>query len=127
MTPAMRVVLGGALIGVAACGGGGGGSAAGSGYPTGGTTSKTPGTNEVVATFNNAFNPTSRTVAAGTTITFTFESVAHNVYFDTAAGAPLDITGSNANTSVTRTFSATGSFGYTCHIHPSMHGTIVVQ
>jgi plastocyanin len=33
----------------------------------------------------------------------------------------------NANTSVTRTFETAGTFTYTCHIHPDMHGKVVVQ
>jgi plastocyanin len=128
MTTTKRAILAFSLFGIAACGGGGGGYDSGSGYPTSGPpTSKTPGTNEVVATFNNAFNPTSRTVTVGTTITFTFETVAHNVFFDTTPGAPQDIDQPTASTSVTRTFSSPGTFNFTCHIHPAMHGTIIVQ
>jgi hypothetical protein len=60
-------------------------------------------------------------------VTFAFGSVGHNVFFDTAAGAPADIPGINANTSVTRIFNTAGTFTYICHIHPSMQGTVVVQ
>jgi plastocyanin len=64
---------------------------------------------------------------AGGTATFAFGSVAHNVFFDGAAGAPADIPGVNSNTSVTRTFTTPGTYVYTCHIHPGMTGRIVVS
>jgi plastocyanin len=74
-----------------------------------------------------AFTPSNVTVTVGETVKFAFGSVAHNVYFDASpAGAPADITGSNANKSVTRTFNTLGVFEYDCHIHPGMRGTITV-
>ena len=81
----------------------------------------------VKATPSIAFSPASTTVAVGATVTFDFGSVAHNVFFDARSGAPPDISGNNVNTSVTRTFTSAGSYSYTCHIHPSMHGTVIVQ
>jgi plastocyanin len=39
----------------------------------------------------------------------------------------VNITGVNANTSVTRTFDTAGTFTYTCHIHPYMQGKVVVE
>jgi len=66
-------------------------------------------------------------LAVGGTVTFAFGTVGHNVYFDNAtAGAPSDITGVNANVSVSRSFPSAGTFEYTCHIHPGMKGTVVV-
>ena len=41
-------------------------------------------------------------------------------------GAPDAIPGTNANTSVPRTFATAGTFEYDCHIHPGMKGTVVV-
>ena len=73
------------------------------------------------------FTPATLTVGAGTTVTFSFGSIAHNVFFAAQAGAPADISGSNADVSVSRVFATTGSYSYSCHIHPSMHGTVVVQ
>ena len=73
-----------------------------------------------------AFSPSQVKIAPGGTITFAFGSVAHNVYFDPVAGAPADIPGNNASTSVSLTFSSPGTYGYACHIHPGMRGTIVV-
>lgn len=87
-----------------------------------------PGADATVdATPAIAFTPSNVTVTVGETVKFAFGSVAHNVYFDASpAGAPADITGSNANKSVTRTFNSLGVFEYDCHIHPGMSGTITV-
>jgi plastocyanin len=87
-----------------------------------------PGADATVdATPAIAFTPSNVTVTVGETVKFAFGSVAHNVYFDASpAGAPADITGSNANKSVTRTFNSVGVFEYDCHIHPGMSGTITV-
>jgi plastocyanin len=49
------------------------------------------------------------------------------VFFRAQSGAPADIPGINANTSVARTFTTPGSYQYDCHIHPGMRGTVVVQ
>lgn len=81
----------------------------------------------VAAASSLAFLPPSLTVTAGETVTFSFGSVAHDVFFDAQAGAPDDIPGSNANVSIRRAFKTAGTYTYTCHIHPFMHGTVVVQ
>ena len=86
-----------------------------------------PPANTVDATDALTFAPATLTVAAGTAVTFAFGSIAHNVFFAGQAGAPADIAGNNANVSVERAFTAPGNYAYTCHIHPSMHGTVVVQ
>jgi plastocyanin len=113
-----------ALTVIAACGGG----AYGSGDPTPDPTSP-PSTDPltVAATPGLTFGPASLTVKTGETVTFDFGSVAHNVFFDHQDGAPSDIAGNNANVSIKRSFAAAGTYHYTCHIHPSMQGTIVVQ
>jgi plastocyanin len=107
-----------AAAGLAACSGGGYGSPAEPGPGDGRT---------VTASSALAFGPSTLTVNAGDAVTFAFQSVAHNVFFDAAAGAPTNIEGSNANVSVQRTFTTPGTYQYTCHIHPSMHGTVVVR
>ena len=105
---------------LSACGGGAAGTT--TGPPAG----PPPMTATVNATPSIAFNPSSVKIASGGTITFDFGSVAHNVYFDAVSGAPADIPGNNASSSITRTFASPGTYGYSCHIHPGMRGVIVV-
>ena len=107
--------------------GGGGGYDAGGGYGAGPAVDPTPGLDEVVATSALSFNPATLNTTAGHTVNFVFASVAHNVFFDAKTGAPADISGSNVNTSVTRVFATAGSYTFSCHIHPTMRGTVIVQ
>jgi plastocyanin len=86
-----------------------------------------PPGNTIDATPSEVFTPATLNVAVGQTVTFSFGSLAHNVFFATQAGAPADITGLNANVSIDRQFTTQGTYNYTCHIHPQMHGTVVVQ
>ena len=115
------VTLAGALLG---CGSGYGSTAP---YTPPAPPPAPPPAHTVSATDAIVFTPATLTVAAGETVTFTFGSVAHNVFFTAQNGAPADIGGSNANVSIDRVFAAQGSYAFTCHIHPSMHGTVVVQ
>jgi plastocyanin len=106
------------IVMMSGCGSGSGGDVTAP-PPTGG--------NSVAATADLTFTPPSIDVNAGDAVTFAFGSVAHNVFFDAQAGAPGNIDGTNANVSIQRTFTAPGTYAYTCHIHPSMHGTVVVH
>lgn len=82
----------------------------------------------VRATPSIQFTPATVNLAVGGSITFAFESVPHNVYFDGApAGAPENVTAPSSNTSVTRTFTTKGRYAFNCHLHPGMSGVIVVQ
>ena len=83
-----------------------------------------------------AFNPTTRTVAVGATVTWQNDSgVEHNVVWDNAtanaAAQAGDGTGDMPSfltgTSHTRMFSAAGSYGFHCTIHPGMNATLTVQ
>jgi plastocyanin len=82
----------------------------------------------VGATPSNQFTPNVVTIVAGGTVTVDFGSVAHNVFFDNdPAGAPANITEPSSNKSATLTFNQAGTYVYNCHIHPGMHGTVVVK
>jgi plastocyanin len=126
MNTSIRIALFGLMISAAACGGS-------SAYNATAPTNNNPGTvtpvatNAVTATSSDSFSPGSIVVSVGTTVTWTFESVGHNVTFNTVAGAPPSILGTNANTTRTATFSAAGTFPYQCTIHPGMTGTVTVQ
>lgn len=127
-------MLGGLVLATVVCTACGGGSAGGD-SPTSpsnnngpGTpaTPTTPGTNQIIATSASVFSPASLAVSAGTTVTYTFESVEHNVVFDNVSGAPANI-GSTTSASVTRTFGTKGSFPYQCTIHSGMRGTVTAN
>jgi plastocyanin len=111
-----------------ACGGGGYGSSPSAATSTTPTSPNTPAVaDQINATPSLTFDPPTLTTKVGHTVTFAFGSVGHNIFFDAATGAPADIPGVNANTSVTRTFATAGTFTYTCHIHPYMQGSVVVE
>jgi len=120
-----------AALALEGCGGGGGNSSYSSPTGTTGNTGNTGGTgsvppNTVQATENATFNPATLTVAKGTTVTFTFGSLTHNVTFSTA-GAPTNIPDASGQ-SVSRNFPNAGVFNFTCTIHGSyMTGSITVQ
>src|SRR5438309_3814394 len=121
LTRKTRLVLAtltGALLAVA-CGGKGYGTTAPPPPPPAGST--------VAATASLTFTPGTIDVSVGDIVTFAFGSVPHNVFFTQQAGAPADIDGANANVSITRAFATAGTYAYSCHIHPSMQGTVVVR
>jgi plastocyanin len=104
---------------LAACGGGSGGYNGVAAPPTDDHT--------VAATPSLAFTPASLPVNSGETVRFSFGSVGHNIFFDAQPGVPDDIGGTNANVTVSRIFATPGTYRYSCHIHPAMHGEVVVQ
>ncbi|MBX3174688.1 MAG: hypothetical protein KF709_09765 [Gemmatimonadaceae bacterium] len=105
-------------VALAACGDGNIGG--GSGSPTG-----PPADPNAVSVGNNFFSPTSRTVAVGTTVTWTWMAGAstHNVTFSDGPTSPNQASGTYQ-----RQFPSTGTFTYLCSIHgASMSGTVVVE
>jgi plastocyanin len=84
-----------------------------------------PGINEVWIQ-GMAFNPSTITVAAGTTITWTNkDAVTHNVISNTTGLFESPSLGANGTFS--KTFNTMGTFGYKCTFHPTMTGTVIVN
>ena len=120
--PSSRLLLTAVIAVVTACG-----DAAPAVAPPSTPPKAPPADDEVTASASLAFTPPTVTIKRGGTVTFDFQGVGHNVFFDNApVGAPANITGVNANVSKTLTFPATGTFAYNCHIHPGMRGKVVV-
>ncbi|MDP4271302.1 MAG: cupredoxin family copper-binding protein [Bacteroidota bacterium] len=86
--------------------------------------SSEPGQNEVFIQ-NMSFNPSSLTVAQGTTVTWTNkESVTHTVTSNTSIFNSGSL--SNGGT-FSYKFNTVGTFPYHCSIHSGMTGTIIVK
>lgn len=77
-----------------------------------------------VSVDNNFFDPSSTTIAAGGSITWTWVGgVDHNVTFPSGPNSSTQAAGT-----FERTFADVGSFDYLCTIHgAAMSGTVVVQ
>ena len=72
---------------------------------------------------NFAFVPETLTVKKGTTVTWVNQdSVAHQIKSDTFNSVSL-----NQGDKYSFTFSTAGTFNYSCAVHPTMTGKIVVQ
>ena len=109
-----------ALI-LAACGGSTESSAADNGGD-GGTS-----TGETVSMANTTFTPSTLTVPAGTTVTFT-DTAGHTVTEGTDGVAVDDpIVDEDGGSDVPVTFDEPGTYNITCKIHPSMNMTITVE
>lgn len=88
----------------------------------------TSGTFPLSATVNmpgTVFSPTSVDIAQGGSVNFVFPALAHNVLFSTS-GSPQDIP-ITSNATISRTFTAKGTFNYLCSIHNGMIGAVVVH
>ena len=84
----------------------------------------TPGTNEVWIQ-GMAFSPSSITVTAGTTITWTNkDGVPHTVTSNTGL---FDSGTINPNGTYSHLFSTAGTFSYKCSLHPSMTASVAVN
>ena len=88
------------------------------------TTQQSPTNSENTVTIQNfAFNPVTLTVKQGTKVTWTNEdSAPHKIKSDTFNSGDL-----NQGDTFEFTFNTKGSFDYSCSIHPSMTGKIVVE
>ena len=84
----------------------------------------TPGPNEVFIQ-DMAFNPSTITVSAGTTITWTNkDAIAHTVTSNTGL---FDSGSINSNGTYSHLFSSTGTFPYHCSIHPNMTASVIIN
>ena len=73
---------------------------------------------------NFAFDPASITVKVGSTVRWeNKDSVPHRILFTDGA----DSTVLAATQSFSRKFDQAGTYDYSCTIHPSMQGTVIVQ
>jgi plastocyanin len=83
-----------------------------------------PGTNEVFIV-DFAFSPSTITVSANTTITWTNKDVAaHTV---TSTTGLFDSGSISTNGTYSHLFTTAGSFPYKCTIHPTMTATVIVN
>ena len=85
-----------------------------------------------VVILNFAFSPQSITIKAGDTVTWTNEDDAQHLIASDPHPAHTDLPGLQSNAlnkgdSYSFTFTKVGTWGYHCHLHPSMTGTVVVQ
>lgn len=136
------LALGTAVALTAACGGGGSGY--GDDAPTAPTAPAAPGSPPsnaagptVQATPQLTFTPREVAIGTGATVTWAFGPVAHNVTFAATAGSGGEYGGGSSgspsnvpttsNASVARAFSAAGTYGYECTIHPGMTGSVTVR
>lgn len=122
-----------------ACGGGGGGSNPIT-TPNQPTPPLTPATPNDVLVQNNSFNPATLTVAAGTTVKWTWATcsgsndpynggtgqtcVDHSVTWDDGTGTSA----TQSEGTYQRAFATAGTYKYHCVVHgTAMSGTVVVQ
>jgi plastocyanin len=83
----------------------------------------TPTLAATVTVSNNAFSPATVTLLRTGTVTWNWTGGPHNVTFSDANSG-----NKSSGETFARTFNNTGSFSYTCTLHPTiMTGTVVVQ
>ena len=92
------------------------------------------GTENTVTVSNNTFSPASLTVAAGTTVTWSWTSSAsnHNVVGDDSENPPSSGSPTDGPHTYQFAFGQPGTFRYHCTVHggpggSGMSGTIIVQ
>jgi amicyanin len=81
---------------------------------------------------NFAFNPPTITIKSGTTITWTNNDAAPHLVASNPHPTHTDLPGLQSESlstgqSYSFTFTQKGTWGYHCHLHPSMKGTIIVE
>jgi plastocyanin len=108
-------------LALAACSTDGGGSSAPADAGDGG------GGGETVSMANTTFTPSSLTIQAGTTVTFT-DTSGHTVT-EGSDGVAVDdpIVAEQGGSDVEVTFDEPGTYDITCKVHPEMNMTITVE
>jgi plastocyanin len=87
-------------------------------------TTQTPGANEVFIE-SSAFSPSTITVSANTTVTWTNkDAVAHTVTSDNGL---FDSGNLSTNAAYSHQFTTVGTFSYHCTIHSTMLAKVIVQ
>jgi cytochrome c peroxidase len=119
--PAILGLLLALIVVLAACGSGAASSAPATGDAGGGDGGET------VSLAGGQFAPTTLTIQAGTTVTFT-DTANHTVTEGTDGTAVDDpIVDENGGSDVVVTFEEPGTYAITCKIHPNMNMTITVE
>ncbi|HET7613000.1 MAG TPA: plastocyanin/azurin family copper-binding protein [Gemmatimonadaceae bacterium] len=120
-----------AVAALSACGGGGGSSST---APNNNPGINTPPAVDGISVTNNAFSPGTKTVSAGTTVKWAWNSCTgdsysgqicaeHSVTFDDGSGSAIQDTGT-----FSKTFNTPGVYNYHCSVHGAvMSGSITVQ
>jgi len=84
-------------------------------------------TGETVSLSGNTFSPSTLTVPAGTTVTFT-DTATHTVTEGTNGTAADDpIVDQSGGSDIEVTFDEPGPYSITCRVHPEMNMTITVE
>lgn len=118
-------------VAVVACGGSSGGSSTNYNTPTNpNPTPQNPPSNpptnaNSVQVADNSYTPSNTSVAAGTTVTWTWGAgySPHSVTFDDGSGSQSQTTGTFA-----KTFNTAGTYNYHCAVHgAAMSGSVTVQ
>jgi len=110
------------LLAVSACGGGA--KATSPGGNNGGNNNGS--TSNQISIGDNFFDPSSTTLAAGATVTWTWNgTLNHNVTFDNST---IGNSGTQNTGTFAKTFSSPGTYNYHCTVHGvGMSGTVVIQ
>lgn len=91
----------------------------------------TPVTNAAVSIYNMSFVPSTVTISAGTSVTWTNnDSMNHTVTSDTGvfnSGVISTAGAYGTGGSFTYTFNTPGTYPYHCTIHPTMTGSVIVN
>lgn len=94
------------------------------GPPNSSAESAAPVAGDAISIDNFVFVPTTLTIPAGSTVTWTNrDEEPHTI---AAGDGSFHSPGMGAQGSYSHTFAAPGTFDYVCSIHPFMHGTVVV-